>query len=188
MLCVEFQTPSMTTHLALSSGPHTNDEKVFLSRYIIKRWYKGWWSCSTQSNSSSGASGIRDRLEEISIWSLFIFFEIVRHCTYNRMKNKCIQYNHCSTFVGSVFVITDNWTLSFKIHSKSNNSNDNKWLRQEILSVMTGLEGIGAESHEHFCLNSVSNASVLRKIEALWLMSCMFPGEVLRIFFSRWLV
>lgn len=60
--------------------------------------------------------------------------------------------------------------------------------RQEILSVMIGLKSIGGESHEHFCLNSVSNTSVLRKIEDLQLMSCMFPWEVLRIFYLRWLV
>lgn len=60
--------------------------------------------------------------------------------------------------------------------------------RQEILSVVIGLKSIGGESHEHFCLNSVSNTSVLRKIEDLQLMSCMFPWEVLRIFYLRWLV
>lgn len=59
---------------------------------------------------------------------------------------------------------------------------------QEIVSVMKGLEGIGGDSHEHFCLNSVSNTSVLRKIEGLQLMSCMFHWDIFRIFCLNWLV
>lgn len=58
--------------------------------------------------------------------------------------------------------------------------------RQEILSVMIGLEGMGGESHEHFCLISVSNTGVLRKIRGLQFISGMFPGEVLRILYLRW--